>query len=35
LVVEGDVVADIKLLQDRSKFLAVIQGGVVKAGRPA
>jgi imidazolonepropionase-like amidohydrolase len=33
LVVEGDVVADIALLQDRSKILAVMQGGVVKAGR--
>ena len=35
LVVEGDVLADIRLLEDRSKFLAVIQGGVVKAGRLA
>jgi imidazolonepropionase-like amidohydrolase len=33
LVVEGDVVRDIALLQDRSKILAVMQGGVVKAGR--
>jgi imidazolonepropionase-like amidohydrolase len=32
LVVEGDVLADIKLLQDRKKFLAVIQGGRIKAG---
>ena len=33
LVVEGDVVRDIALLQDRSKILAVMQGGVLKAGR--
>lgn len=33
LVVAGDVVADISLLQDRSKFIAVMQGGVVKAGQ--
>jgi imidazolonepropionase-like amidohydrolase len=35
LVVDGDVVADIALLEDRSRFLAVMQGGVVKAGRLA
>lgn len=33
LVVDGDVVANIRVLQDRSRFVAVIQGGVVKAGR--
>lgn len=33
LVVEGDVLADVSILQDRSKFLAVMQGGAVKAGR--
>ena len=33
LVVDGDVVADIAVLQDRSRFVAVVQGGVVKAGR--
>ena len=33
LVVEGDVVRDIGILQDRKRILAVIQGGVVKAGR--
>jgi imidazolonepropionase-like amidohydrolase len=33
LVVAGDPVADIAVLQDRSKFIAVMQGGVVKAGR--
>src|SRR5437016_6278955 len=32
LVVEGDVAADIAILEDRSRFLAVMQGGVVKAG---
>lgn len=35
LVVEGDVLSDITLLEDRSKFLAVIQGGIIKAGRLA
>ena len=35
LVVDGDVVADIAVLEDRSKFIAVMQGGVVKAGRLA
>jgi imidazolonepropionase-like amidohydrolase len=33
LVVDGDVLADIAVLEDRSKFIAVMQGGVVKAGR--
>jgi imidazolonepropionase-like amidohydrolase len=33
LVVEGDVLADIRVLEDRSSFLAVMQGGVVKAGK--
>jgi imidazolonepropionase-like amidohydrolase len=33
LVVDGDVIADISVLEDRSKFIAVIQGGIVKAGR--
>ena len=32
LVVNGDVLADISLLEDRSRFIAVLQGGVVKAG---
>ncbi len=32
LVVDGDVVKNIALLQDRSKFIAVLQGGVIKAG---
>jgi len=35
LVVDGDVVADISILQDRSRFIAVLQGGLVKAGRLA
>jgi len=33
LVVDGDVLADISILEDRSRFVAVIQGGIVKAGR--
>ena len=33
LVVDGDVLADISLLEDRSTFLAVMQGGVVRAGQ--
>jgi imidazolonepropionase-like amidohydrolase len=32
LVVEGDVLADITLLEDRTRFLGVFQGGVLKAG---
>lgn len=32
LVVEGDPVKDISVLTDRAKFLAVMQGGVIKAG---
>ena len=32
LVVEGDVVKNIAILQDRSKFIAVIQGGSIKSG---
>lgn len=33
LVVDGDVLANIALLEDRSNFIAVMQGGRVKAGR--
>jgi len=33
LIVEGDVLADLSLLTDRNKFIAVMQGGIVKAGR--
>jgi imidazolonepropionase-like amidohydrolase len=32
LVVDGDPLADITVLEDRSRFVAVIQGGVIKAG---
>ncbi len=35
LVVDGDVLKDITLLEDRKNFIAVMQGGVVKAGRIA
>src|SRR5205823_12739093 len=35
LVVEADVLADISVLEDRSRFVAVMQGGVIKAGRLA
>jgi len=33
LVVDGDVLGNIAILEDRSRFIAVIQGGEVKAGR--
>ena len=32
LVVDGDVLAEISILEDRSRILGVMQGGVVKAG---
>lgn len=35
LVVAGDVLKDIRVLEDRSNFIAVMQGGVVKAGQLA
>jgi imidazolonepropionase-like amidohydrolase len=35
LVVDGDVLADISLLEDRSRFICVMQGGLVKAGQLA
>ncbi len=35
LVVDGDVVADLSILQDRSRFITVMQGGVSKAGTVA
>lgn len=35
LIVDGDVVADISLLEDRQRFIAVMQGGIVKAGQLA
>jgi len=33
LIVDGDPLADMRILEDRAHFIAVIQGGVVKAGR--
>ena len=33
LVVDGDPLADIRLLEDRKRFIAVMQAGVVKAGQ--
>ncbi|GIW88522.1 MAG: hypothetical protein KatS3mg108_2846 [Isosphaeraceae bacterium] len=35
LIVDGDVLADIRVLEDRSRLVAVMQGGIVKAGRLA
>ena len=35
LIVDGDVIANIALLEDRKKFMAVMQGGVIKAGQLA
>jgi imidazolonepropionase-like amidohydrolase len=35
LIVDGDVAADIHLLEDRSRFIGVLQGGLVKAGDTA
>lgn len=32
LIVPGDVLADISLLEDRRNFRAVMQGGIIKAG---
>ncbi|HET6425631.1 MAG TPA: amidohydrolase family protein, partial [Planctomycetaceae bacterium] len=33
LIVDGDVLKDISLLEHRERFLAVMQGGVIKAGQ--
>lgn len=33
LIVDGDVLADIALLEDRKRFIAVMQGGIIKAGQ--
>ncbi len=33
LIVDGDVLADISILESRDRILAVMQGGIVKAGR--
>ena len=35
LVVDGDVLADIEILERRDRILAVMQAGIVKAGRLA
>jgi imidazolonepropionase-like amidohydrolase len=35
LVVDGDVLADIAVLEDRNRFIAVMQGGAIKAGQLA
>ena len=35
LVVDGDVASDIAVLERRERFIAVMQGGVVKAGQLA
>ena len=35
LIVDGDVLADIAVLEDRTRFIAVMQGGLIKAGQLA
>ena len=35
LVVDGNPLADIAILENRSRFLAVLQGGIIKAGQLA
>ncbi len=35
LIVDGDVAKDISILEKREKFIAVMQGGIVKAGQLA
>lgn len=35
LVVDGDPIADIAVLEDRKRFIAVVQGGIIKAGQLA
>src|SRR5262245_51157710 len=35
LIVDGDVLTDISLLEDRRRFVAVLQGRIVKAGQCA
>ncbi len=35
LIVDGDVLADIAILQDRSRLVGVMQGGIFKAGKLA
>ena len=31
----GDVAKDVTLLEDRTKFIAVMQGGIIKSGQLA
>ena len=33
LIVDGDPLRNITILEDRNRFIAVMQGGIVKAGR--
>jgi len=35
LVVDGDLLQDISILEDRKNILAVLQGGLIKSGRLA
>ena len=35
LIVDGDVVKDITLLEKRDRFIGVMQGGIIKAGQLA
>jgi imidazolonepropionase-like amidohydrolase len=35
LIIDGDPIQDIRVLEDRARFIAVMQGGVVKAGQLA
>jgi len=35
LIVDGDPIADISILENRQRFIAVMQGGIIKAGRLA
>lgn len=35
LIVDGDVLKDISILENRDKFIGVMQGGIIKAGRLA
>jgi imidazolonepropionase-like amidohydrolase len=35
LVVDGVVIADISILEERARFIAVMQGGAIKAGQLA
>jgi imidazolonepropionase-like amidohydrolase len=35
LIVDGDVLTNVSLLEDRTRILAVMQGGLIKAGRLA